>query len=62
LNATTNERRNQNPRTLAYRLLGELELMAEAEEHDVGKGRYGREIAKDGDMPICYYELREHLK
>ena len=50
------------PRALAYRLLGELELMAEAEEHDWGKARLGHEIAKDGDMPKCYYELREHLK
>jgi len=50
------------PLKLAYRLLGELELMAEAEEHDWGKARQGHQIAADGDMASCYYELREYLK
>ena len=50
------------PRKLAFRLLGELEQMAEQIDGEWGDSRDPREIIEAGDMPKCYYQLRAAME
>jgi hypothetical protein len=46
------------PRTLAFRLLGSMEELAECQHLE---DRSAEQIARDGDMPTCYHQLRVAL-
>ena len=48
-------------RKLAFRLLGELEQMAEQIDGEWGDSREPFAIIEAGDMPKCYYQLRAAL-